>query len=501
MYLTIVSLYHLCYYCTALLFIYHSTGFRNKIQISYTTANLLIAAEKGHWVTCREDAVEAKGKGVMETFWLDLEPKKRLSMTGGSKPLSHVEAQTQALGPAIDNVDASLLQKDVAKQKRLVDWTTELLYDHVRAIAAKRAALGHSQQETAPLVYHPKTGTTCLDEVAEVIRMPKFNDKAISRDDQRHIEMDPIILQQLHSCVDIIASAYRDNPFHNFEHACHVTMSTDKFLKRIVAPELDLNDDERENAMSVSAKLHAYTHGIHSDPITLFGIVFSALIHDVDHRGVSNVQLMKEDGRLAHLYQNKSVAEQNSLDIAWDILMCEEFNELRACLFATEDDLLRFRQVIVNVVLATDIFDKELNDLRKVRWAKAFDSNRKHSNDENDRRATIVIEHIIQASDVAHTMQHWHIYRKWNERLFMEMSQAYRAGRMAVDPASFWYQGELGFFDNYIIPLAKKLKDCNVFGVSSDECLNYANQNRMEWEQRGQEIVAELVHKSGQWTV
>ena len=52
---------------------------------------------------------------------------------------------------------------------------------------------------------------------------------------------------------------------------------------------------------------------------------------------------------------------------------------------------------------------------------------------------------------------------------------------MAKDPSEFWYNGEIGFFDNYIIPLAKKLKDCNVFGVSSDECLNYALQNRNEW--------------------
>lgn len=56
-----------------------------------------------------------------------------------------------------------------------------------------------------------------------------------------------------------------------------------------------------------------------------------------------------------------------------------------------------------------------------------------------------------------------------------------------------WYRGELGFFDNYIIPLAKKLKACNVFGVSSDECLNYALQNRQEWEERRQSIVDELV--------
>jgi hypothetical protein len=30
-------------------------------------------------------------------------------------------------------------------------------------------------------------------------------------------------------------------------------------------------------------------------------------------------------------------------------------------------------------------------------------------------------------------------------------------------------EGEIGFFDFYIIPLAKKLKECGVFGVSSDE--------------------------------
>lgn len=39
------------------------------------------------------------------------------------------------------------------------------------------------------------------------------------------------------------------------------------------------------------------------------------------------------------------------------------------------------------------------------------------------------------------------------------------------------------FFHNYgqfyIIPLAKKLKECQVFGVSSDEYRNYAEKNRV----------------------
>jgi hypothetical protein len=110
-----------------------------------------------------------------------------------------------------------------------------------------------------------------------------------------------------------------------------------------------------------------------------------------------------------------------------------------------------------------------------------------------NRKATIVIEHLIQASDVAHTMQHWHIYRKWNTRLFEEMYRAFCAGRSARDPSEFWFKGEIGFFDFYIIPLAKKLKDCGVFGVSSDEYLNYAQKNRMEWESRGQEVVVEMI--------
>lgn len=49
-----------------------------------------------------------------------------------------------------------------------------------------------------------------------------------------------------------------------------------------------------------------------------------------------------------------------------------------------------------------------------------------------------------------------------------------------------------GFFDNYVIPLARKLKECRVFGGSSDECLNYAMQNRNEWEEREAQIIKQM---------
>ena len=69
------------------------------------------------------------------------------------------------------------------------------------------------------------------------------------------------------------------------------------------------------------------------------------------------------------------------------------------------------------------------------------------------------------------------------------MSAAYEAGRTDKDPADGWYKGELWFFDNYIIPLAKKLKSCGVFGVSCDEVLAYAMDNRVEWEAKGEGII------------
>ena len=64
-----------------------------------------------------------------------------------------------------------------------------------------------------------------------------------------------------------------------------------------------------------------------------------------------------------------------------------------------------------------------------------------------------------------------------------------------MDPSINWYKGEIGFFDFYVIPLAKKLDDCGVFGVSSDEYLNYAKGNREEWVREGENIVRELVEK------
>jgi 3'5'-cyclic nucleotide phosphodiesterase len=324
-------------------------------------------------------------------------------------------------------------------------------------------------------------GSTCLDEAKDVIHMEPFHSD-IMHSIQHHGELQHTdeFVNDFREYITILSNMYHtENPFHNFEHACHVTMSVSKLLKRIVAPELDSDviEEFSNDQNSYEKYLHTCTYGISSDPMAQFAIVFSALIHDVDHRGCSNAQLIKEEEQLGSMYRNKSVAEQNALDLSWNLLMSERFDHLRQTLFGTLVELQRFRQFIVNVVLATDIFDKELNDRRRARWIQAFNAKDTCDPDHFNRKATIVIEHIIQASDVSHTMQHWNVYRKWNRLLFREMYEAYVSGRMAGNPVDFWYKGELSFFDNYVIPLGRKLKDCNVFGVTSDEYLNYAGKS------------------------
>lgn len=275
-------------------------------------------------------------------------------------------------------------------------------------------------------------------------------------------------------------------------------MSVIKLLSRIVAPSsvLELDGEDYEEKSDADARLHDHTYGITSDPLTQFACAFSALIHDVDHKGIPNGQLVKEGTDEAQRYNNRSVAEQNSLVLAWNLFMKPKFRELRECLCATPEELQRFRNLAVNGVMATDIVDKDLKGLRNQRWDRAFnlqDGSEESVGDQVDRKATIVIEHLIQASDVSHTMQHWHVYRKWNERLFRECYAAYREGRAEKDPSEGWYKGEIGFFDFYIIPLAKKLDSCGVFGKSSDEYLNYAKANRAEWKQKGQQVTDDMI--------
>ena len=402
-----------------------SNSTKNRIQCSEATAKLIIAGGKEHWVRPREDLVSAKGKGQVQTYWVlprsgtaSIHSSEHGDIESGPDLVVDEDGVNQAVwGGDTTNKLVMDLSMPNNRYQRLIDWNVELLSSLLKQIEARRRDLKlNTKKNVAPPHLTLKGGSTALDEVTEIITLPQFDPNAHkTRTSPEDVVLDEAIVAQLRDYVTTIASMYRDNPFHNFEHASHVTMSTNKLLKRVLIR--DAEHTEGVNAVD----LHDYTYGITSDPLTQFSLIFCALIHDVDHSGVSNFQLIAEQSTLARLYKNKSVAEQNSVDLAWDLLMDPIYIDLRKAIYTTEAEMKRFRQLVVNIVLATDIFDKDMKAIRESRWGKAFQyateedeapepylEKQEHALSTIDGinlKATIVMEHLIQASDVAHTMQ------------------------------------------------------------------------------------------------
>eukprot|EP00980_Cylindrotheca_fusiformis_P010572 scaffold2349_cov110-Cylindrotheca_fusiformis.AAC.4 len=479
-----------------------SSGERSRIQISETTADLIKEAGLARWIIPRSSTIIVKGKGEMQTYWVckshsSIQPKST-DLKSQMETLDEGNETEKSSETGEDNDKELTRIEGMNRTERLVEWSVEVLTSLLEQIVGFPGGVENKIQNLSNA--ESKIGIqskTVLDEFTPIIPLKRFDIEELERRQRRTTaDIGEEAKSQLKHYISTIASMYPDNAFHNFEHACHVTASVKKLLARIVVVGED-------NGFGVSiptestdlVDLAGHSYGITSDPLTQFAVVFSAVIHDVDHPGVPNAQLVKENTRCAQIYK-KSVAEQKSVDIAWDMLMEDGYAELRACIYQTEEDLHRFRQLVVNAVMATDIVDRELQALRKARWETAFNSTAEtldNGVDSDDRKATIVIEHLIQASDVAHTMQHWYTYKKWNERFFIECYRAYKEGRADYDPSSNWYKEEIGFFDYYVIPLAKKLQSCGVFGVSSHEYLNYATSNRDEWVREGEALVQQFL--------
>jgi hypothetical protein len=78
--------------------------------------------------------------------------------------------------------------------------------------------------------------------------------------EQENTVLKPEVVEQLHDFISNVAALYTDNPFHNFEHASHVTMSVVKLLSRIVAPHSVLTDEHSSEINLVSRNVKKCCH-------------------------------------------------------------------------------------------------------------------------------------------------------------------------------------------------------------------------------------------------
>jgi hypothetical protein len=167
-----------------------STGVPNRIQVSQATAELLKEAGKGSWIAPRTDAVHSKGKGVLTTYWL-------LPSSSGAESVS---------SPLVAPSNADV------KQTRLIKWMVDLFLDHVNKIYASR----NFKLPKKPV--NPKQNSITMDEVVEVICLPKFDAKSGQEVEvPEQMKISSCAIDQLYDYVSNIASLYFKNPFHNCE--------------------------------------------------------------------------------------------------------------------------------------------------------------------------------------------------------------------------------------------------------------------------------------------
>lgn len=164
------------------------------------------------------------------------------------------------------------------------------------------------------------------------------------------------MIVQLRKYVSAILTGYNDVPYHNFEHAYHVTISVNKLVDMMLQKEYHFKP----------------TYGLRSDPLMHLALLMAALIHDVEHMGIPNRQLSIEEDELAILYNDLSIAEQRSLHVGFSLLGQPAFAALRAVAFPCKEEYLRFRKAVVNLVLNTDIANPERTQVGKSKWKEAF---------------------------------------------------------------------------------------------------------------------------------
>ena len=433
-----------------------SSGQKGRVHISEEMANILKASGKEHWLSKREDVVNLKGLGEVPTYWLGLE-NERHSATGSVS--SHTS--TDSSEPAL-NDELALIKNQINDWKNpseLISWHSKFLGSClVRIVQARQASETDVDEEGLQAV--EKSAIFGHGDLSDCIQFATSLSPDLDSQAQPKGKLDDVTTGQLSDFIQQVSDAYNPQPFNNVQHASNVVASLKKLLASAKEKELD--------------------------PLTEFALVLSALVHDVDHPGVSNDQLFAENDALAKIYTS-SQAERNSLDVFWEIFGQENFHKLRRTVYQTAEEFEHFRQVMVQSILATDVTDKTLQQRRINRWKSYLASG---SNATPEQRKTCMVEMLMQACDISHATQPWGVYQKFNSKLYGERTAAFRNGRGNKHPKDYWFEGELAYFNDVVIPVATCLSQQDSFEKPGKAMLHNAKENLREWRESGKEVVS-----------
>jgi hypothetical protein len=222
-----------------------STGKASSIHLSQETANLLIAAGKVKWVTPREDKVNAKGKGELTTFFLEINRSQSSSSV-------HSGDETVSSAVEIDQPkETAIKTKNLTSEKtaRLIQWNFEVLSRPLKHIVARRRTLYGDCNSSCT---DGRADTTIemgseqpFDLVQEIIEVSNRRWDSTKINELDVDELDPKVSEQLYDFLESISHMYRENPFHN----CKLTM-------KVIAPAVNSGLDTSISVVLLALQLN-----------------------------------------------------------------------------------------------------------------------------------------------------------------------------------------------------------------------------------------------------
>lgn len=429
-----------------------SNGQREMIHVSQVTADILKKHGKEHWLHAREEKVQAKGKGEMQTYFVRPTSgagsvTSALSSSDGGSVYEECE-EIEDVELALKDFEGTEEQKSewAENNHRQIAWLTDLLREELKKIMTQRnESVDSSSCNDRYLINQDYVWN---DDIYDALLSSGDTGDAVSVSED--------LSRQLFEFVAQIAYSYQDVPYHSFDHACVVVMSTDKMLKQI---QRMLDSD-----LSLS-------------PWVRFACLLSALIRNLDPPSVPDFDIHAN-----HILKNKSPSTLTSTARAMKLMRSSRFEHLKESLCATKLEFSRFWNLVQNLILATDTSGSILSAQRNRRWLAAFGSAMHHqmSAASPTEKVVTVLEHIALLGQDSYAVQHWENFAKWNDLMLREYCDEHQTGTLVVDPAPIWHQSQMNYLDNCVIPLTQKIDHAGVLGAIGGEFSMYASQNLQE---------------------
>jgi hypothetical protein len=366
--------------------------------------------------------------------------------------------------PAEENgekLETDIPMATTAKRRRTTNAATSTSSSSIIAATSDE---GNGQPSHSSHVYdHGRWGTLFEDHLEN-----KDNESIISFLAEQFIYFGLPISEfsNLTQFIRMMSIEYHENVYHNFTHACHVTLNCCYFLSKLSHPE-DFSSVEK------------------------LALLFSAIIHDAGHLGVSNHALINKNHQLAKKYHDQSVAEMHSLTLGLEALQHGEHSLIQH--FNSEEKRL-FRKLMIELVLGTDIADpykKKIAYDRVEELSNAVTGELPISLTSHDSKSILLVL-ILRASDVGSSMQSVYTSQLWAKNFYLETKFASLVGDAPHIEPSHCHATQINYFERHSQFLIKKLIRTNgIVDSFTTSLLHNVDENIQAWKKSGFELIRE----------